>query len=74
MLEPFRGKHFDLVGEILADPLELETVGRGETQLRLLLIVGEQNQWTDPRADLLGGKFLLKPNDAGLPELVHVTR
>ncbi|MNN41275.1 hypothetical protein D3C81_1553830 [compost metagenome] len=71
-LEPLRGQRFDLVGKVLAHPIQLEAVGRGNAQHRLRFVVRKRDQRSYPRADLLGGEFLLKTTDAGLPEFFHV--
>src|SRR5690606_38745756 len=66
-----RGQLFDAGGEILADPVQLETVGSRNTQHPGFVVEVERDQWTYPRAYLLGGKLLFQFLDAGLPEFIH---
>src|SRR5690554_2438851 len=62
------GPGFEGGGEILADPMGLEGVGRTDSQDRGFLVEVERHRGPDQGIDLLWGESLFQPLEAGLPE------
>src|SRR5690606_41796802 len=66
-----RSQFLDTSGEILADPIQFETIRSRHAQHPGITVAVQGNQWTYPRTYLLGGKLLLQFLNAGLPEFIH---
>jgi hypothetical protein len=63
------GQRRDAAGELRLDPVQLEAVWCGHTQLARLIIEWDERFY--PRAKLLRRQLQLQLGGAGLPEIFH---
>ena len=64
-------ERLDAARELALDPVELETVGRGNPQRARLLVKRQRRQRLDPRLELLRRQLTFELSGRRMPEILH---